>query len=164
MFPSPLTVILLSDQRGLNQHRPTQGHAYPVIISATRLRASARKRTNVRLRVIGLAVVVIVIAGAITYLLIPPVTIDVSGVVSIQSAYQVNFDSLSQFPYSVRIDAAGRYSISIPNQQSYEVFLYLESSSGNSLAALLRCGTIDLYQTTKLGSAYNYNIVPGQCS
>jgi len=37
----------------------------------------------------------------------------------------------------------------------------LESSSGNGLAALLRCGTIDLYQTTKLGSVYNYNIVPG---
>ena len=55
-----------------------------------------------------MAVVLIVIAGAITYLLIPPLTIDVSGVVSIQSAYQVNFDSLSQFPYSVRIDAAGR--------------------------------------------------------
>jgi len=111
-----------------------------------------------------LAVVLIVIAGAITYLLIPPLTIDVSGVVSIQSAYQVNFGSLSQFPYSVRIDAAGRYSISIPNQQSDEVFLYLERSSGNGLAALLRCGTIDLYQTTRLGSAYNYNIVAGQCS
>ena len=135
-----------------------------MIKSATRLRVSVRKRTNVRLRVVGLAVVVIVMAGALMYLLIPPLTIDVSGVVSIQSAYQVNFDSLSQFPYSVRIDAAGRYSISIPNQQSYVVFLYLDSSSGNGLAALLRCGTIDLYQTTKLGSAYNYDIVPGQCS
>ena len=79
-------------------------------MSPTRLRVSVRKRTNVRLRVVGLAVVVIVMAGALTYLLIPPLTIDVSGVVSIQSAYQVNFGSLSQFPYSVRIDAAGRYS------------------------------------------------------
>jgi len=111
-----------------------------------------------------LGVLAIVLAGAITYLLIPPLTISVSGVVSLQSAYQVSFDALSQFPYTVRVDNVGRYSISLPNQQSYEVFLYVERGSGYGLAGLLRCGTIDLYQTTKLGSTYNYNIIAGQCS
>src|SRR2546425_5223742 len=135
-----------------------------VTISATRVQVSVRKRTNARLRVIGFTVVAIVIAGAVTYLLIPPLTINVSGIVSIQSAYQVSFGSLWQFPYSARVDTAGRYSIILSNQQSYEVFLNLESSSGNGIAALLRCGTVDLYQTTKLGSTYTYDIGPGQCS
>jgi hypothetical protein len=135
-----------------------------VKISATRLRDSVRRSTHRRLIVVGLVIVAIVIAGGITYLLIPPLTITVLGVVGIQSAYQVSFDSLSQFPYSVRVDSAGRYSVDLPNQQSYQVFLNVESSSGYGIAALLRCGTLDLYQTTKLGSTYSYNIAIGQCS
>ncbi len=135
-----------------------------VTIFATRFRPSFKRRTNKRLIVIGLSVMTVIIAGAVAYLLIPPLTINVSGFVSVQSAYQVNFDTLSQFPYSVRVDSAGRYSISLPNQQSYEVFLYSEGGSGPGIVALLRCGTLDLYQSTKLGSSYNYNIVAGQCS
>lgn len=135
-----------------------------VKISATRFGDSFRRRTRTRLIVIGFVIVAIVIAGAVTYLLIPPLTITVSGFVSIQSAYQVTFDSLLQFPYSVKVDSAGRYSISLQNQQSYDVLLYTGASSGSGVAALLRCGTLDLYQTTQLGSSYNYNIAAGQCS
>src|SRR6267143_2632789 len=132
--------------------------------SATRLRDSFRRRTHPRLIVIGFVIVAIVIAGTITYLLIPPLTITVSGFVSIQSAYQVNFDSLSQFPYSVKVDNAGRYSISLPNKQSYSVFLNTEASPGYGVATSLRCGNLDLYETTQLGSSYTYNIVAGKCS
>ncbi len=144
--------------------RCTTCECIAVKISATRFRDSFRRTTHPRLIFIGLATLAVVVAGAITYLLIPPVTINVSGSVSVQSAYQVNFDSLSQFPYSVKVDSAGRYSVSLPNQQSYSVLLYTQASSGSFVAALLKCGTLDLYQTTQLGSSYSYNIAAGQCS
>ena len=135
-----------------------------VKISATRIRDFFTRTTHRRLIFIGFVILAIVIAGAITYLLIPPLNVTVSGSVSVQSAYQVSFESLSQFPYSANVDSGGRYSISLPNQQSYQVLLYSTAGSRPGAVALLSCGTLDLYQTTQLGSSYSYNIGAGQCS
>ncbi len=128
-----------------------------------------RARRTLRNRPLTILIIVVIIVAValslvayVSYVYTPPLMATVSGFVNIQGAHQVNFISRSSFlTYSAFIGSDGRYSITLPNQRDYSVYVRWTDSSGRDWSS--SCGTLSLYQTTKLGS-YDYGIDARQCS
>jgi hypothetical protein len=114
-----------------------------------------RKRT-----LLAIVIVVVVLAAVAAYVLTPPLTVTVSGSVSVKSAYQVMFETSNSFQISAAVNNVGSYSITLPNQHSYDVFVsYTSPGGGPGLVdhVTTPCGTLLLYQSTKLGP-YHFDV------
>lgn len=119
---------------------------------------SAKPKTT--RNIIAVAIVAVILAGVGVYVLTPPQTVAVMGSVSLPSAQQVIFVTSSSFQYLATVDSAGSYSISLQNQQTYNVYvIYTAPSSGPGPPnqAVASCGTLPLSQSTKL-APYHFDI------
>jgi hypothetical protein len=133
------------------------------ISSTTALTRSVKPKT-IKL-IIAVTIVVIILASVGAYVLTPPLTVSVTGFVRVAGAYEIIFGTGSSF-YSVAVDSVGSYSISLPNQHAYDVsvhWIFRYTPTSSPIPQAYYCGTLSLYQSTKLGS-WEYNILDTRCT